>query len=192
MTVGNLATEQNLFELLYCLQALQTVLLRAAENNSITPGIRRSGLIICIARLSTHMEFCLSVNSPSSEPSSLDSIDKENVSPNTNGSVEGWSCWYQAVLSYWMEILCVLCLHRVMLQEESSGSDSDDFILDISQDCVMQGSAVGKKTLIQRFELKMHQVTVDIIQVVYYTYLTIHSIFSFKHTCTEDSRYYEH
>ena len=120
--------------------------------------------MICVARLSTHMEFCLSVNSPASQPSSLDSIDKENVSPGTEGSVEGWGCWHQAVLCYWLEIMCVLCLHRVMLQEDSSGSDSDELILDLSQDCVVQGSS-GKRVFVPRFELEMSKVTVDIIQV---------------------------
>ena len=111
------------------------------------------------------MEFCLSINSPSSEPSSLESLDKENVSPSIEGSIEGWSCWHQAVLCYWIEILCVLCLHRVMLQDDSSGSDSDDLILDVSQDCVVQSSSGGKRTLTPRFELEMPKVTVDIIQV---------------------------
>ncbi|KAI6652676.1 Ubiquitin carboxyl-terminal hydrolase 34-like [Oopsacas minuta] len=158
---GNLANEQNLFKQLYSLQAIQTVLLRATEDKSISPAVRRAGLTICIARLSTHMEFCLSSNSCSESSQSLDSLDKENISPSRDGSIEGWTCWYQAVLCYWMEIVCLLSLHRVMQQDNSTGSDSDDLI-EVSQDLLKCNTV--KKIVVPNFELQMPKVAIEILQ----------------------------
>ena len=87
--------------------------------------------------------------------------------PSAEGGVEGWNCWYQAVLCYWMEILCLLCLHRV-LEEASSGSDVEDLIVDLSQESVMQ--VVGAQTRnvsTPQYELQMPKTVLQMITVSY-------------------------
>ena len=107
------------------------------------------------------MEFCLSnSHSDSSQHSGSDITDKENISPVRDGCLESWTCWHQAVLCYWLEILCLLSLHRIIQQENSSESDSDDLV-EMSQD-LLRGT---KYVATPKFQLELPKVTLDIIQV---------------------------
>lgn len=119
------------------------------------------------------MEFCLSnSHSDSSQYSGSDITDKENISPPRDGCLEGWTCWHQAVLCYWLEILCLLSLHRIIQQENSSESESDELI-EVSQD-LLRGSI--KYVATPKYQLELPKITLDIIQVIQKTYLTMQTI----------------